>query len=392
MTSVTSMQSSPFRALALLWLAGNGLRLTILAVPPVLALIIVDLKLSGTEVGVLNAIPIFLFALVSVPGSLLIARIGAVPALVTGLLVAAAGSALRGFALGSLSLYVATALMATGIAVMQPAMPPTVRQWIPHRIGFATAVYTNGLLVGEVIPVALTGFVLLLVGGSWRNHLVVWSVPLALIALVIFFFQPGGSSAPPARHRHWMPDWRDPLLWKVALMMSGANQLYFCTNAFLPGFLLQTGRTELIAPALTALNGGQLPASFILLMMASKWERKKWPLFFAGLLGLSGAIGILLASRPWEMVLATALIGFACAIVLTLVLTLPALLAAPDDVPRMSAGVFTIGYSIAMVISILAGIAWDVTHNAAYAFLPITIAVLPIIVFAQLTDLSIRRS
>lgn len=392
MTSVTSMQSSPFRALALLWLAGNGLRLTILAVPPILALIILDLKLSGTQVGVLNAIPVFLFALVSVPGSLLIARIGAVPALVTGLFIAAAGSALRGFAFGASALYASTVLMAAGIAVMQPAMPPTVRQWIPHRIGFATAVYTNGLLVGEVIPVALTSFVLLLVGGSWRSHLIFWSIPLALIAVVIFFLQPGGSSAPPARHRHWMPDWRDPLLWKVALMMSGANQLYFCTNAFLPGFLLQTGRTELIAPALTALNGGQLPASFILLVMASKWERKRWPLFCAGILGLCGVIGILFASQPWEMILATALIGFACAIVLTLVLTLPALLAAPDDVPRMSAGVFTIGYSIAMVISILAGIAWDVTHNAAYAFLPITIAVLPIIVFAQLTDLSIRRS
>ncbi|HEY0233537.1 MAG TPA: MFS transporter [Afipia sp.] len=385
-------QSSPLRALVLLWLAGNGLRLTILAVPPILALIILDLKLSGTEVGVLNAIPVFLFALIAVPGSLLIARIGAVPALVTGLLIAAAGSALRGFAFGSLGLYASTALMAAGIAVMQPAMPPTVRQWIPHRIGFATAVYTNGLLVGEVIPVALTGLVLLLVAGSWRGHLVFWSIPLVLIALVIFFFQPGGSGAPPARHRHWMPDWRDPLLWKVALMMSGANQLYFCTNAFLPGFLLQTDRTELIAPALTALNGGQLPGSFILLVMASKWERKKWPLFCAGILGLSGVIGILLASRPWEMILATAMIGFACAIVLTLVLTLPALLAAPDDVPRMSAGVFTIGYSIAMMISLLAGVAWDVTHNAAFAFLPIGIAVLPIILFAQLTDLTIRRS
>lgn len=59
---------------------GNGLRLTILAIPPVLALIIVDLKLSGTEVGILNAIPVSLFALVAVPGSLLIARVGAVPA------------------------------------------------------------------------------------------------------------------------------------------------------------------------------------------------------------------------------------------------------------------------------------------------------------------------
>ncbi|WP_163612518.1 MFS transporter, partial [Klebsiella pneumoniae] len=74
---MTLQRSSSFNALLLLWLAGNGLRLTLLAVPPVLALIILDLKISGTEVGVLNAIPVFLFALVAVPGSLLIARVGA---------------------------------------------------------------------------------------------------------------------------------------------------------------------------------------------------------------------------------------------------------------------------------------------------------------------------
>lgn len=37
-------------AVGLLWLAGVGLRLTILAVPPVILLIQTDLSLSGTEV------------------------------------------------------------------------------------------------------------------------------------------------------------------------------------------------------------------------------------------------------------------------------------------------------------------------------------------------------
>ena len=389
---MTAPPPSSLRALGLLWLAGNGLRLTILAVPPILALIILDLKLSGTEVGVLNAIPVFLFALFSVPGSLLIARVGAVPALISGLVIAAAGSTLRGFAFNAALLYAGTVIMGAGIAVMQPALPPTVRQWVPERIGFATAVYTNGLLFGEIFAVAGTTLVLPLLAGSWRADLVFWSVPLAVIGLLIFFLQPGGSGADPVRHRHWMPDWSDPLLWKLGLMMSGANQLYFCTNAFLPGFLLQTGQTDNINPALMALNGGQLPASFVLLAFASHLERKKWPLLCAGIFGLLGVVGLLTFASAWGIAIASALIGFACAVVLTLVLALPALLVTPDDVPRMSAGVFTIGYSIAMMVSVLGGIAWDVTHNAAFAFLPVAIAVLPIIVFSQLTDLSQRRS
>lgn len=388
---MTSPRSSSLGALVLLWLAGNGLRLTILAVPPILALIILDLKLSGTQVGILNAIPVFLFALVAVPGSLLIARVGAVPALIIGLLIAAAGSALRGVAFDAMTLYVATVVMAAGIAVMQPALPPTVRQWAPQRIGFATAVYTNGLLFGEIFPVILAAVILPLVAGSWRASLVLWSIPLAIIALVIFIFQPGGKSAPPARHRHWMPDWRSPLLWKIGLMMGGANQLYFCANAFFPGYMLQIGHTELIGPALTALNIGQLPASFILLAMAGRWERRKWPLLGAGAIGLAGVAGLLLGSASWVIVGAAAMIGFACAVVLTLVLALPALMVAPDDVPRFSAGVFTIGYGLAMVISILGGIAWDISRDAAYAFAPVTVAAFFIILFALLTDFSRRQ-
>jgi CP family cyanate transporter-like MFS transporter len=384
--------AASWRALLLLWLAGNGLRLTILAVPPILASIILELNLSGTEVGLLNAIPVCLFALASIPGSLLIARIGAVPALVAGLVVAGLGSALRGFAIGSTELYASTAIMAAGIAVMQPAMPPTVRQWIPHRIGFATAVYTNGLLVGEIIPVALTAPLLLVLGGSWRTDLIVWSALPLLIGASIFLFQPGGSSAPVSRHRQWMPDWRDPLLWKVGLIMSGANSLYFCANAFIPGFLLQSGRTDQISLVLTALNGGQIPASFLLLIMASRWERKKWPLLFSGVLGIAGVAFILFTTSSFVIAAGGAMVGAACAMILTLVLTLPALFVAPDDVPRMSAGIFTIGYSIAMTISVLGGIVWDVTGHAAFAFLPVVISASATIIFTQLTDFTTRRS
>jgi MFS transporter, CP family, cyanate transporter len=387
---MTGRGASVFGPLVLLWLAGNGLRLTILAVPPVLALIMLDLKLSGTEVGILNAIPVSLFALASVPGSLLIARIGAVPALVTGLVIAAAGSALRGFSAGSTDLYASTALMAAGIAVMQPAMPPTVRQWIPHRIGFATAVYTNGLLIGEIVPVALTALPLSLVGG-WRTSLVAWSILPLLIALAIFVFQPKGTGAAAARGRHWMPDWRDPLLWKVGLIMCGANTLYFCTNAFIPGLLLQTGRTGEIPLALTALNGGQIPASFLLLAMASRWERKRWPLFFSGALGIAGVCCILFSPLSWIVAAGSAAVGAACAMILTLVLALPALFVAPDDVPRMSAGIFTIGYSIAMIVSVVGGMAWDISRNAAFAFVPVMLCAVVSLVFTQLTDFSTRR-
>ena len=77
----------------LLWLAGNGLRITILAVPPVIPLIRADLGMSETMVGILTGLPPVLFACTAVLGSLLIARFGALNTLIFGLIATAAGSA-----------------------------------------------------------------------------------------------------------------------------------------------------------------------------------------------------------------------------------------------------------------------------------------------------------
>jgi CP family cyanate transporter-like MFS transporter len=183
-------------SLALLWLAGIALRITIIAVPPVLPMIHADLRLSETEIGVLGSLPPLLFAVASVPGSLLIARFGALTTLVAGLLLNALASAARGAAPDAMTLYAATVLMALGVAVMQPALPPLVRQWLPHRIGFATAVYTNGLLLGETLVVALTiPVVLPLTGGSWRLDLGLWALPVLATAFLAAGLAPRPAGA-----------------------------------------------------------------------------------------------------------------------------------------------------------------------------------------------------
>src|ERR1700744_4907965 len=156
-------------ALTLLWLAGPGRRIPLLAVPPLIPLIHRDLQLSETEIGTLGTLPSLLLAAAAIPGSLLIARFGARAALIIGLLLVGFGSAARGAADSIGVLYLTTMIPAAGVAIMQPSMPPLVRSWLPHRVPFATAVYTNGLLVAEVIGVALTlPFMLPLASGSWR--------------------------------------------------------------------------------------------------------------------------------------------------------------------------------------------------------------------------------
>ncbi len=178
-------------AVGLLWLAGVGLRLTILAVPPVISAMQADLALSGTEIGILSGLPVILFGIAAIPGSLLIARFGALPTLVIGLIVTGLASGLRGAVLDVLVLYAATILMSAGVAIMQPALPALVRQWLPQRVSFGSAVYTNGLLVGETLPVMLTiPLMFPLVDNSWRWSLAVWGLPLIVIAVLAVTLAP----------------------------------------------------------------------------------------------------------------------------------------------------------------------------------------------------------
>lgn len=368
-------------ALALLWLAGNALRLPILAVPPVLTAVQADLKMSGTEVGILSGLPVVLFALAALPGSLLIARIGAVPALLAGLLLAALGTGLRGFVDSVMVLYATTVVMGAGIAVMQPALPAVVRQWLPDRIGLATATFTNGLIIGEIIPVALMiPLVLPLVGGSWRWGLAFWALPLIAIAALIVALAPRPSTpvAAGTTRPRWWPDWHNPLVWRLGLVLGSANAAYFGANTFLPGYLSGVGRPDLIGDALTALNLGQLPVSFLLLGFAGKLERRAWPLVVAGVASLLSIVGIVTTASLWTVAFAGVL-GCCAGGTLTLSLAMPPLLRAPADVGPTSAAMFAIGYAEAVAASVAGGAAWDLFGTAAFAFLPLGLVVIPLV-------------
>jgi MFS transporter, CP family, cyanate transporter len=366
----------------LLWLGGVGLRLTILAVPPVTSFIQRDLHLSGTEIGILSGLPVILFALAALPGSLLIARFGALSTLVAGLVVAGAASGLRGAVLNIYVLYAATILMGAGIAIMQPALPPLVRQWLPQRVSFGAAVYSNGLLVAETLAVMLTiPVVLPLVDNSWRWSLAVWGMPLIVIAILTAVLAPpsNASAASAATNgRSWWPDWSNKLIWQLGFLFGSVNSVYFCSNAFLPGHLAGAGRPDLIGSTLTALNFGQLPASFVLLAVASRLERRAWPFMACGALMLLCVVGIAGTASGWTVLFAGVL-GFLGAVVMTPGFALPALLTAPSDVARLSAAMFTISYSEALAISVFSGAAWDLAGDARFAFLPIAFSALPLL-------------
>jgi CP family cyanate transporter-like MFS transporter len=355
--------------LLLLWLGGIDLRLTMLAVPPLIPLIHRELHLDEKAVGALVSLPVLLLAIAAVPGSLLIAKLGVRRALMLGLGFVAVFGAVRGLGPSTPVLFSTTFLMGVGVAVSQPAFPSLVRDWFPRRIAIATAAYSNGILIGETLPNALTTPVgaLPLAHGDWRWALALWSIVVVFSGIAIAVGAPGWRAALAARSR-WWPSWREGQAVRIGLIMGMASTVYFGTNAYVPDFLDQTGRHQLITPTLAVLNGAQLLTAPAVAIWARVLTGRVGFVGSAALMAV-GQIGILLTPGG-GVILWAFVIGFAAALSFIVTLSFPPRVAAPGDVHRMSAAIFTIQYGCAFVLPLLAGALWDATGTAALAFVP----------------------
>lgn len=328
-----------------------------------------DLGLDEKGVTVLTGLPVLLLAVAAIPGSLLIARLGARRALVAGLLAVAVGSAARGAGPSLAVLFTATLVMGAGVATSQPVFPTLTREWFPVRIALATAVYSNGLLVGEMVPASLTGpLVAPALGGSWPLTFAAWSLPVLATVALVLLLTPHRPIRPDLSGRRWWPDFRDLRIWRVGLVMGFASAAYFGTNAFLPDFVHAAGRPDLKDPSLTALNAAQLGASVVVLGLAGRLVGRRWPFVAVGGVLAASCVGITLTTGAWIVVWA-GVVGFAAALALILTLALPPLLAAEPDLPSFTAGVFLITYLTSFLGPLAGGAAWDTTHAPAAAFL-----------------------
>jgi CP family cyanate transporter-like MFS transporter len=108
----------------------------------------------------------------------------------------------------------------------------------------------------------------------------------------------------------------------------------------------------------------------LLLAVAGRLERAIWPHVVCGAGSLAAIVGIAVLPGP-GIVACAAVLGFFAAAILILMLALPPLLAPPDDVHRVSAAMFTISYSCAVITPVFSGLFWDLSGIAQSAFVPL---------------------
>jgi len=367
------MNRIPWPRLVLLWLAGIDLRITLLAVPPLVPHIHSDLRLDETAVAALLGLPLLLLAIAATLGSMIISRFDARRTVIFGLVLLAASSALRGMGPSLAMLFAMTLVMGASVAILQPALPALVFHWAPSHVGVATAVYSNGLLIGELIGAGLTTQFALPLCGSWPGALAFWSLAPLLTAPVLWWMTPALETGEASERPRWLPDFHRGVTWRLGLIQAGGGTVYFGANAFLPDYLHHAGAAHLIGPSLLCLNAAQLPASIAIALKPVWFVGRKGPVQMMALCVAAG-LAVFFIPHDWSRMAGAAILGFSAAFGFVLSLAFPPLLAeTPGDVHRISAGMFTIGYGMAFIVPLLGGAAWDRTGVAAAAMAPVAV-------------------
>jgi CP family cyanate transporter-like MFS transporter len=87
-------------------------------------------------------------------------------------------------------------------------------------------------------------------------------------------------------------------------------------------------------------------------------------------LGVLAGLAAVVFGTGAVIIAGAAFIGLSLTLTFVLILALPPVLSAPGDVHRLAAGMFTISYSIAVLVPAASGMLWDLTGVPGLAFAP----------------------
>ena len=391
---VTGVAGDGLLLLALIWFVAFNLQAGLVALGPVLPALVGDLGLSNTAAGIVAAVPLLMMGAMAVPGGRLADRWGAGRTLALGLGLLALGGGLRGAATGWPLLLGLNVLFGVGIGVAQPAVPRLVRLAFSARIGFATGVYTSGLIAGQVLAAAATG-PLLVPAIGWRGALALWGA-LAAAALVpwLLLANPSAPAAPtvtPTGGEGWAP-WRDRRIWIIALLYVGQGLTYLLLATWLPAIYADLGVDAAGAGArLALLAGACLPAGLLLPAISDRIGSRRLPLLVSGLVTLAATLGLALAplAPGWSWAWPT-LAGIGTAGVFVLCLVLIAETPPAGSTGAAAGMMMAVGYGGAVLGPVGAGALRDATGSFGTVLLVLPLVSVILVVLAAMAPERVR--
>lgn len=293
----------PLRLYIGIILIGANLRAPITSIGPILPDIQAALGLNASAAGLLGAIPLLVFAILSLVAPWFGRRYGNGHVLGAALLAIAAGTALRSMPVDG-AIWVGTLILSAGIAFGNVLLPGLVKRDFPDRapnlIGmYAAAMATTaGVASGIAVPVSHVA------GMDWRWSIGIWAI-LALVTLVAWIPQLAGKvqgAATAAAPRQPAGSvWKHAIGWQVSLFFALHSFVFYSVIDWYGAYAASVGisarraGTDLLVFQVVAVATNLGSASFI------KRAHDQVALgFTCGLLLLTGSAGLLLAPA-WSL-------------------------------------------------------------------------------------------
>lgn len=341
-------------------------RSVLTCVGPVVEFIKTDLSISNSLAGFLTTIPLLVFAGFSPFVSRLSEKTGMSRLIVLGLIFIVVGLLVRSYC--SLpGLLLGTAVIGSGIAIMNVLTPAIIKAEFAGRVGLMTGIYTTFMGVTSSVGAGFSAPLADVVG--WSHTLAVWVV-VALLVLVIWLPQcrnnigkptAGDKSAEKLGRRIF----KIPLAWQVTFFMGLQSLLFYAFVAWLPtivawkGYTLeQAGYFALLYQVIC------IPASFITPIFCDKYKDQRVITTICALIYVLGMTLFLLAQGGALLVVAIVLCGIGSGAAISFAMAFMALRAGNSTQAAELSGMSqSIGYLLAAPATTIMGYIFDITQT-----------------------------
>lgn len=362
-------------------LVAANLRAAITGVGPLVNDICRDTGLSTALAGMLTALPLVAFAVVSPVAPVIARRIGIEYALGASMALLTIGIVLR--CIGSeVGLFLGMLLAGVGIAMGNVLLPSLIKRDFPTQVGLMTGLYSISMNVWAAIASGISVPISQVVDIGWRGSMMSWAI-LSIVSILIWL--------PQLRQRH-IPKkaestvnvWKSGLAWQVTFFMGLRSFVFYVSVAWLPDLLQTRGMSETTAGwMLSLLQFASLPASFIVPVIAGKRSSQRSLVVFIILLFLIGYVGLIsgVNALNWLWIV---LIGVAGGAVISLALAFFGLRSrSSDEAAKLSGMAQSIGYLLAAFGPILIGIVHTALDSWTVPLFILVVAIVLLFIFGM---------
>lgn len=226
--------------LGILLIAAN-LRAPITSLGPVLSQVQGYFGLSSVAAGLLNALPLLIFAGASPLAPWLTHRVGLERALLAALGLIAAGGLVRstGWLPG---LWLGTLLIGGGIAVANVLVVPLVKRDFPGHTALCVGLYAATMALMAALASGIAAPLSQLTNYAWKASLGIWTV-LAVLAIVGWWPHARAAHSQAAGMSRPRPSsvWRSGTAWQVAMFMALQTMTFYTLIDWFPAMAASAG-------------------------------------------------------------------------------------------------------------------------------------------------------